>query len=99
MHEFEGLLFSDPDRFARGIGRLDLSPKLQAVRDEFSTPEEINDSLDTAPSRRVRNLYEGDQKPLMGVLAVEAIGLDAIRKECPLFSGWIEALEQRAGLS
>ena len=99
MHEFEGLLFSDPDRFARGIGRLDLSPKLQAVRDEFSTPEEINDSPDTAPSRRVLNLCEGYQKPVMGVLAAEAVGLDAIRKECPLFNGWIEALEQRAGLS
>ena len=99
MHEFEGLLFSDPDKFARGIGRLDLSPKLQAVRDEFSTPEEINDSPDTAPSRRVLDLCEGYQKPLMGVLAVEAIGLDAIREECPLFSAWIEALEQRAGLS
>ena len=35
----------------------------------------------------------------MGVLAAEAVGLDAIRKECPLFNGWIEALEQRAGLS
>ena len=99
MHEFEGLLFSDPDRFARGIGRLDLSPEFQAIRDEFRTPEEINDSPDTAPSRRVRNLYEGYQKPLMGVLAVKAIGLDAIREECPLFSGWIEALERRAGLS
>ena len=99
MHEFEGLLFSDPGRFARGIGRLDLSPKLRAVRDEFRTPEEINDSPVTAPSRRVRNLYEGYQKPLMGVLAAEAVGLDAIRKECPLFNGWIEALEQRAGLS
>ena len=99
MHEFEGLLFSDPDRFARGIGRLDLSPKLQAVRDEFRTPEEINDSPDTAPSRRVLNLCEGYQKPVMGVLAAEAIGLDAIRNECPLFNGWIETLEQRAGLS
>ena len=74
MHEFEGLLFSHPDRFAQAIGRLDLSPKLQAVRDEFRTPEEINDSPVTAPSRRVRNLYEGYQKPLMGVRAAETVG-------------------------
>ena len=97
MHEFEGLLFSDPERFARGIGRPDLSSELQAVRGEFGTPEEINDSPDTAPSRRVRDLYEGYQKPLMGVLAVEEIGLSAIRGQCPLFNRWIEELEERTG--
>ncbi len=96
MHEFEGLLFSDPDRFAQSIGRFDLADKLQGIRDEFQSPEEINDSQDTAPSRRVRYLFEGYQKPLMGVLAVEAIGLDAIRAECPLFSGWVRKLEDRA---
>ena len=97
MHEFEGLLFSDPERFARGIGRPDLSAELQAVRSEFGTPEEINDSPDTAPSRRVRDLYKGYQKPLMGVLAAEEIGLSAIRGQCPLFNRWLGELEQRTG--
>ena len=46
MHEFEGLLFSDPGRFAGGIGRSDLEAELQAIRDGFTTPEEINDSPD-----------------------------------------------------
>ena len=76
MHEFEGLLFSDPERFGQSIGRPDLASKLQAIRSEFDTPEEINDSPDTAPSKRVKDLYEGYQKPLMGVLAMEAIGLE-----------------------
>ena len=97
MHEFEGLLFSDPDRFARGIGRPDLSSELQAIRADFDTPEEINDSPETHPSERIMELYKGYQKPLMGVLAVEEIGLDAIRGECPLFDRWVEKLEQRAG--
>ena len=98
MHEFEGLLFSNPDRFAQSIGRPDLSSEFQAIRCEFQTPEEINDSPDSAPSLRVRKLYRGYQKPLMGVLAAEEIGLDAIRKECPLFHKWIEELERRAHL-
>ena len=98
MHEFEGLLFSNPDRFAQSIGRPDLSSEFQAIRCEFQTPEEINDSSDSAPSLRVRKLYRGYQKPLMGVLAAEEIGLDAIRKECPLFHKWIEELERRAHL-
>jgi len=95
MHEFEGLLFSDATGFGRGIARPDLSPKFQAIRDEFPTPEEINDSLDTAPSKRVEGLIPGYQKPLMGALAAREIGLDTIRRECPLFAGWIEELEQR----
>ena len=98
MHEFEGLLFSDPDRFGQGMGMPDLSSELQAIRDEFDNPEEINDSPETHPSERIMKLYKGYQKPLMGVLAVEEIGLDAIREECPLFDRWVEMLEQRAGL-
>ena len=98
MHEFEGLLFSDPDRFAQGMGMPDLSSELQAIRDEFDTPEEINDSPETHPSERIMELYKGYQKPLMGVQAAEEIGLDAIREECPLFDRWVEKLEQRAGL-
>ncbi len=94
MHEFEGLLFSDTTRFGQGIGRPDLSPQFQAIRDQFATPEEINDSPFTAPSKRIINLVPGYEKPLMGTLAVLEIGLDAIRQECPLFRGWIERLEQ-----
>ena len=95
MHEFEGLLFSDPPRFAQGIGRADLSPLLQEIRDQFATPEEINDSPLTAPSSRVRMLAPGYDKPLMGTLAVIEIGLEVIRRECPIFRNWIERLEER----
>lgn len=94
MHEFEGLLFSDATRFGHGIGRPDLSPKFQAIRDEFATPEEINDSPFTAPSKRIINLVPSYEKSLMGTLAVLEIGLDAIRQECPFFRDWIERLEQ-----
>ena len=94
MYEFEGLLFSDTTRFALGIGRPDLSLKFQAIRDQFATPEEINDSPVTAPSRRIIDLVPGYEKPLMGTLAVLEIGLDAIRQECPFFRAWIERLEQ-----
>lgn len=94
MHEFEGLLFSDVTKLSSGIGRPDLSPYFQAIRNQFSTPEEINDSPETAPSKRIINLLPNYEKPLMGTLAVLEIGLDAIRQECPLFRRWIERLEQ-----
>lgn len=93
MHEFEGLLFSDCDRFASGIGQPDLAPKFQAIRDQFTNPEEINDSPVTSPSKRVQQLVPGYQKPLLGTLAVIEIGLDKLRVECPHFQHWIERLE------
>ena len=96
MHEFEGLLFSDPEGFGRSIGKGDLSPSFQAIRNEFDTPEHINDSPDTAPSKRVLGLFPGYQKPLLGTLAAQEIGLEAIRRECPQFSDWIARLERLA---
>ncbi|MBI2091808.1 MAG: DUF4276 family protein [Deltaproteobacteria bacterium] len=93
MHEFEGLLFSDCGRFGRGIGRPDLIGRFQQIRDAFNDPEEINDSPNTAPSKRVEVLVPGYQKPFLGALAAVEIGLDAIRAECPYFRKWLESLE------
>lgn len=93
MHEFEGLLFSDPAGFARAIEGPDLSDALQRIRCEFETPEDINDSVITAPSKRILALYPGYQKPLMGTLAALEIGLDAIRRQCPIFNAWLQRLE------
>ena len=96
MHEFEGLLFSDCAAFSRGIGRPDLESSFREIREHFVTPEEINDSPITAPSKRVRNLLPGYEKPLLGVLAVLEIGLAGIRNECPHFDEWMRQLEARA---
>lgn len=93
MHEFEGLLFSDCTRFAAAIGRPDLTAALQEIRDGYTTPEEINDSPATAPSKRVEALVPGYTKPLFGTLAALEIGLPAMRAECPHFRSWLERLE------
>ena len=96
MHEFEGLLFSDCAAFSRSIGRPDLQGDLQAIRDEFNTPEEINDSSITAPSKRVLKLIPHYEKVFMGTLAVLEMGLDTIRAECPHFNDWVTRLERSA---
>lgn len=95
MHEFEGLLFSDCAGFSRGISRPDLEAEFRAVRDEFPTPEDINDSPVSAPSKRVERLVRGYEKPLLGTLAALEIGLDRIRQECPHFHAWLIQLESR----
>jgi hypothetical protein len=93
MHEFEGLLFSDCRAFSEGIGRPELEVDFQTIRDQFTSPEEINDSPHTAPSKRVEALVSGYSKPLLGVLAALEIGLDPMRAECPIFRRWLEHLE------
>ena len=93
MHEFEGLLFSDCKAFCQGIGRQDLEPKFQQIRNEFNTPEDINDSPITCPSMRVKNLVPGYEKPLYGTLAALEVGLSRIRGQCPHFDDWLRQLE------
>lgn len=93
MHEFEALLFSDCEAFATGIGRPSLTESFQKIRLQFATPEHINDSPSTAPSKRVEGLVAGYQKPLMGAIAALSIGLPAIRNQCPGFESWITKLE------
>lgn len=95
MHEFEALLFSDPERLAHGIDRPDLRSELTRIGNSFATPEHINDSRTTAPSKRIIKLFPGYelQKPLYGGLAALEIGLPKIRQECPLFNAWLAKLE------
>ena len=92
MYEFEGLLFSDPERFAEGLYKPELAPRLRAIRDLFNSPEEINNDRTSAPSKRVLAVYPGYEKVVEGVLAAHTIGLDTIRAGCPLFNGWVETL-------
>jgi hypothetical protein len=63
MHEFEALLFSDCARFAVAIGRPEIEPRLKEIRQEFDTPEHINDSVETAPSKRIRALVSSPLNP------------------------------------
>ena len=93
MHEFEALLFSDCDGFARAVGRPELASSLRAVRERYGSPEEIDDSPDSAPSKRVETILSKYEKPLLGALAALEIGLRSMRAACPGFRCWLERLE------
>jgi hypothetical protein len=87
------LLFSDCRSLALAIGQPQMVKALQDIREEFPSPEDINDSYITAPSKRLRNLYPGYDKPIHGSLASLEIGIDTIRKECKLFDRWLQQIE------
>ncbi|WP_280518019.1 DUF4276 family protein [Pseudomonas palleroniana] len=93
MYEFEGLLFSCPRSLASGINQPTLEDRFMHIRNEFATPESINNSPMTAPSKRLQKLYAGYDKPLHGSLAAIEIGLPAIREQCSRFDSWLSAME------
>ena len=93
MHEFEGLLFSSPEDVAFGILQPHLWKKFAKILFAFDTPEDINDSIETAPSKRILQIFRGYQKVLHGSIIVRRIGLQKIHDHCPLFNAWIEVLE------
>lgn len=92
-HEFEGLLFSQPDAFGQWFDDTDIIKDLQAIRNSFASPEHINDNQATAPSKRILKLCNGYQKVSHGALIAIDIGLDTIRRECPHFDTWIKRIE------
>jgi hypothetical protein len=93
MHEFEAMLFADCQRFASALGYDDKHQALQDVRDAFATSEHINDSPQTAPSKRVAQIIPRYDKVLYGNVAATEIGLASIRSDCRLFDRWVQTLE------
>jgi hypothetical protein len=96
LHEYEGLLFSDPLAFAEGIYEPGLAPSLQEIRLQFASPEDIDETPSGAPSKRVLQLYPSYDKRLHGTLAALQVGITAMRQECPHFRAWLEQLETLA---
>lgn len=95
MHEFEALLFSNPKVLADGLGLMEEEP-IRHITDQFQSPEEINDSQQTAPSKRIARLNAKYSKVTHGILISQRIGLDVMRTQCPHFNEWIEKLEALA---
>jgi len=70
-----------------------LEASLRTIRDQFNTPEEIDDSPISAPLKRIEALIPGYEKPLFRVVAALEIGLEKMREACPHFRGWLTRLE------
>ncbi len=62
LHEFEALLFCDPETLASVLGSPSLGARLGAVVEPFSDPEMIDDDPKTAPSKRIALLAANYQK-------------------------------------
>jgi hypothetical protein len=96
VHEFESLLFSEPEAFKNWCDDPKVILNLRKICADFESPEYINDGYETAPSRRILKLWKQYDKVWHGSLISLDIGLDKIRRECPIFNSWIESLESLA---
>jgi len=96
VHEYEALLFSDPEAFASGIGQPNLAPQFRKIRAQFPTPEDINDDPNTAPSKRLQGIYPAYRKVTDGTLAARAVTVEKMRQQCPHFREWLHKLQQLA---
>lgn len=94
MHEFEALLFSDTLVLAETVQSPYIHARLDEIVEECGEPEGIDDSPESAPSKRIIELAPRYQKVVLGTIAAIRIGLPSIRSRCPHFSKWINVLEQ-----
>ncbi|MEO7160983.1 MAG: DUF4276 family protein [Polaromonas sp.] len=92
VHEFEALLFVQPEKFAEWTDDEDVVKRLSATAQSHA-PEDINDGPQTAPSKRVLAAMPGYQKTFHGPLIACEIGLDAMRRACPHLHTWLQRLE------
>ncbi len=92
MYEFEGLLFSSPSALASVLNDKECCTWAEKILQEFgNNPESINDSPQTAPSKRlVETPY---RKVTHGPMIAQEIGLPILRERCTGFGVWLNSLE------
>ena len=95
VHEFEALLFVQPEKFAEWTDTQSVITHLRANA-QGHAPEDINDDPRTAPSKLILSVMPSYQKTFHGPLIACEIGLDALRAACPHFHGWLQKLEALA---
>ncbi len=93
VYEFEALLFVQPEKFSDWTNSQQIVKQLLNIAQSYETPEQINDSPQTAPSKRIKSLMPEYQKTFHGPLIAADIGLDALRRACPHFNAWLLKLE------
>lgn len=100
LHEFEALLFCGIEYIASLYP--DCKKRCEQLThdlQEIGNPELINNSPETAPSKRIIKAIEGDKKihysynkPKTGKFVTKNIGIDELRLKCKHFNEWVTKL-------
>ena len=93
IHEFEALLFSNPSEFMGWFDE-DSVEIIQKIADMHESPEHINSGIESAPSKRLKQILHGYDKVFHGPMIASQITLETIRNKCHHFNDWITRLEE-----
>lgn len=106
LHEFEALMFCDITKLAIEYPRC--SKEIEGLENILAkyngNPELINNSPETAPSKRIIAAIEGKHKynynkPRSGAVVTAAIGLPILMQSCRHFREWIEIIQSIINLT
>lgn len=96
LHEFEALLFADPEQFCAAFpeGTEEQFAILAEVRRRFPTVDDINDGPATATAKRIISVFPeyDDDKATLGPLVAIGVGLPNMLDASPHFRQWLEVL-------
>ncbi len=94
LHEFEALLFADASKFVFAFpDRQGTVDQISAIRSSFPSPEHIDDGENTAPSKRIREVFPDYDKVAFGPVIAAKIGIETLVRECSHFAAWIDRLK------
>lgn len=100
MYEYEGILFTSPVAMQEILTSRDATVPIESwacnILSHFGgDPEAINDSPQTAPSKRLAE-HTYYRKTTHGPNIADLIGVESLRKYCAGFDEWVTQLEQLA---
>jgi hypothetical protein len=98
LHEFEALVFSSIDAIKSLYSNEDAKfNELEQIIAAYPNPEDINDSPQTAPSKRLKNnqLIRGYNKVNDGIMIIEEAGIETVLSKCLRFKTWVETLIEK----
>ena len=95
-HEFETLLFANYAGFTNLLIGASEMEKISSILEEFSNPEDINHSPETAPSKRLLSIFNY-KKVADSALVLKDVDINLLRRRCPRFDMWVGRLEGALG--
>ncbi len=95
LHEFEALVFVKPEEILGEFPHEDSWIGLAGLLNDIwqLKPEEINQTKEGAPSKRIKRFFRGYNKRTMGPSITRRIGLERLKEACPHFGAWLSTLE------
>jgi hypothetical protein len=95
LHEYEALLLTKPEALTSFYPDKEKEIKALIADVKEMNPEEINETPQGAPSKRIIKHIPGfeRQKTTAGVDTAIKIGLPMLRAKCPNFNEWITKME------